>query len=101
MGPGTSYISIRNREMLGNRSVYNKQGHFYTGLIYLRGSEMLKHILVYSKQMQPTSYISVRNPEKLKNNKVNNKRGHFYTGLTYWLLLVKIAARAVSGQACK
>ena len=48
-----------------------------------------------------TSYISVRNREMLKNNRVNNKRGHFYTGLIYWLLLVKIAARAVSGQACK
>ena len=31
--PGTSYISIRSREMLKNNGVYSKKRHFYTGLI--------------------------------------------------------------------
>ena len=32
--PNTSYICIRSREMVRNREVYNKKGHFYTGLMY-------------------------------------------------------------------
>ena len=52
-GPGTSYISVRNREMLKNNRLCNKKGHFYNGIIYLHNSEMLNRILMYSKHSQP------------------------------------------------
>ena len=52
-GPGTSNISIRDREKLKNNRVYSQKGHFYTGLNYLRGCEMLNRKLIYSKQRQP------------------------------------------------
>ena len=45
-GPGTSNISICDRGNLTDNRVYSKKGHFYTGLTYLRGYEILKRKLI-------------------------------------------------------